>query len=432
MPLIAHALFYAAYAMVSFALGLALVRVGDADAASATLGALCMFTAFAITHAGLNAASAAGAAKGIEKRLKKEFTAEIERVTAVQRRISDETSALGDQVARLDHAMSERPRQEAPSAIGGGVGGEAALIDQLAAKLGQVMDQRLEQVRRVTGPEPAPYARITRSPIDIVRDALSENRVELYLQPIVSLPQRRTAFYEGFTRLKDETGRIILPNEFMPAAEQAGLTSAIDNMLLFRCVQIVRKLAKQDRRIGIFCNISPRSLADEIFFPQFLEFMRENSDLAGALIFEVGQEEFDARRAMEARAIAKLTDLGFRFSIDKVKKLDVDLIDLERSGVRFVKASGTLLVEQFMRQGARPKSNLLREISHRDVAAIFRRHGIDLIAERVEHEATVVDVLELDTPYAQGHLFGAPRAIKDSLMSETAPPPGFMQHRAAG
>ena len=44
----------------------------------------------------------------------------------------------------------------------------------------------------------------------------------------------------------------------------------------------------------------------------------------------------------------------------------------------------------------------------------------------------MVEILELDTPYAQGHLFGQPRAIKDSLMSETAPPPGFMQTRAAG
>ena len=56
----------------------------------------------------------------------------------------------------------------------------------------------------------------------------------------------------------------------MPAADSAGLTSTIDNMLLFRCVQIVRKLAKQDRRIGIFCNLSARSLSDETFFPQFL------------------------------------------------------------------------------------------------------------------------------------------------------------------
>jgi cyclic-di-GMP phosphodiesterase TipF (flagellum assembly factor) len=215
----------------------------------------------------------------------------------------------------------------------------------------------------------------------------------------------------------------------MAPADQAGLTSTIDNMLLFRCVQIVRKLAKQDRRIGIFCNLSPRSLSDEHFFPQFLDYMRENADLAGALVFEIGQDAYEARGALEARAMAKLADLGFRFSIDKVSRLDVDLIDLERSGVRFLKATGALLIAQFIKEGARPRSNILREIAHRDVAAVFRRHGVDLIAERIEDEATVVEVLELDAPYAQGHLFGPPRAIKDSLMEETAPPPGYFTGR---
>ena len=55
--------------------------------------------------------------------------------------------------------------------------------------------------------------------------------------------------------------------------------SAIDNLLLFRCVQIVRRLAKNDRKVGIFCNISLASLGDEVFFPQFLEFLSENKDL---------------------------------------------------------------------------------------------------------------------------------------------------------
>jgi cyclic-di-GMP phosphodiesterase TipF (flagellum assembly factor) len=421
MPALAHALFYAAYAMVSFALGLALSRVGGADAAGATLGGLALFAAFSITHAGLSIAAASGAVRASEKRLDRKFTGEIEALRNAQRNIREEVGAIGDQVARLDHAMSERPRLEAPAHL------EVNLIEQLAAKLGQVMDARLEEVRKVAGP--AGPARRERGPIDIVREALDENRVELHLQPIVALPQRRTAFYEGFTRLKDADGRIILPSEFMAPADQAGLTSTIDNMLLFRCVQIVRKLAKQDRRIGIFCNLSPRSLSDEHFFPQFLDYMRENADLAGALVFEIGQDAYEARGALEARAMAKLADLGFRFSIDKVSRLDVDLIDLERSGVRFLKATGALLIAQFIKEGARPRSNILREIAHRDVAAVFRRHGVDLIAERIEDEATVVEVLELDAPYAQGHLFGPPRAIKDSLMEETAPPPGYFTGR---
>src|SRR6218665_215087 len=100
-----------------------------------------------------------------------------------------------------------------------------------------------------------------------------------------------------------------------------GLMAAIDNLLLFRCVQIVRRLARQDRKVGIFCNISLASLADESFFPQLLEFLSANKDLAGSLIFELGQSAFDRRGAVEARHMARLADLGFRFSLDKVVDL---------------------------------------------------------------------------------------------------------------
>jgi cyclic-di-GMP phosphodiesterase TipF (flagellum assembly factor) len=63
------------------------------------------------------------------------------------------------------------------------------------------------------------------------------------------------------------------------------------------------------------------------------------------------------------------------------------------------------------------------------VSAVCARYGVDLIAERVEGEDVVLELLDLNIPYAQGHLFGAPRAIKDSLMEETAPPPGFFAQR---
>ena len=54
-----------------------------------------------------------------------------------------------------------------------------------------------------------------------MKDALRENRVDLHLQPIVNLPQRRVCFYEGFTRLRRPDGKLIMPAEFMAAAERA-------------------------------------------------------------------------------------------------------------------------------------------------------------------------------------------------------------------
>src|SRR5690606_24267648 len=169
-------------------------------------------------------------------------------------------------------------------------------------------------------------------------------------------------------------------------------------------------------------NISPTALSDELFFPQFLDFMRENRDLAGSVIFELPQDAYENRTSIDARAIGRLADLGFRFSIDRVTSTAIDLPALQRSGVRYVKISAMTITEQIVIRGLRPRSAITREIAASDIAAVFQRYGLDLIAERIESEDAVLEMLDLDIPYAQGHLFGAPRAIKESLMEETAPP----------
>lgn len=252
---------------------------------------------------------------------------------------------------------------------------------------------------------------------EIVRAALDANRIDLYLQPVVSLPQRRTYFYEGYSRLRDEAGHVMAPAAFLKAAEDANLITDLDNLMLFRCVQIIRKLTKSDRRIGIFCNVSLRSLADEEFFPAFLDFLRRNSDLAGSLIFEMTQAAFEGRSATAARNMARLADYGFRFSIDQVANLSLDLAELQRAGVRFAKIEGRRLVDAA--HGA--ESIAGREpgaIRAEDIAGLFARYGVDLVAEKIETESTVVEVLDLDVGYAQGHLFGAPRPVREDVIAE--------------
>src|SRR5271169_6167577 len=59
--------------------------------------------------------------------------------------------------------------------------------------------------------------------IETVREALADNRVDLCLQPVVSLPQRRTVFYESFSRLRDASGRVMMPAEYLSVAEPEGL-----------------------------------------------------------------------------------------------------------------------------------------------------------------------------------------------------------------
>ena len=125
--------------------------------------------------------------------------------------------------------------------------------------------------------------------------------------------------------------------------------------------------------------------------------------------------------------MAKLADLGFRFSIDKVQTLDLDFTDLQRSDVKFVKIAADLLIEQLLDQDAGAALPSLRDIQATDFAGLVRRYGMEVIAEKVETERQVVDVLELDIAMGQGHLFGEPRAIKEAVLAEADTPSDFVR-----
>lgn len=306
--------------------------------------------------------------------------------------------------------------------------GEVRMLETLIQEMSESIDERLK-VAPLIAPDSPDARRRQQGAVMLktVHEALSENRVDLYLQPVVSLPQRRTIFYESFTRLRDGEERVMMPAEYLSIAESEGLVPAIDNLLLFRCAQIVRRLARQDRKVGVFCNVALSSLGDETFFPQFLDFLSENRDLNQALIFELGQANFEARGAAEARNMAKLADLGYRFSLDKVQTLDLDFNDLQRSDVRFLKVSADLLIEQLLDLDGGSPIPSLRDIQAADFAQLTRRYGIEVIAEKCETERQIIDILELDIAMGQGHLFGEPRAIKEAVLAETDPPADFVR-----
>ena len=352
---------------------------------------------------------------------------ELERLREAHRLMVDHIEATQNALEGLEERLSTAAETRT-QALTDEVHILEALVGRLSDTIEDLSDPRQTRSFGVAGaagrgrPDPR-----TAALLETVREALAENRVDLYLQPVVSLPQRRTVFYESFSRLRDADGRVLMPAEYLRVAEPEGLVSAIDNLLLFRCVQIVRRLAKTDRKIGIFCNISLASLGDEVFFPEFLEFLSQNKDLHAALIFELGQSAFGERGSLEARNMAKLADLGFRFSLDKVTDLDLDFADLSRADVKFVKITADLLLEQLVEIDGRSALRSLPDVQATDYAALTRRYGVEVIAEKVETERQVIDVLELEIGYGQGHLFGEPRAIRDSVLAETDPPADYIQ-----
>jgi cyclic-di-GMP phosphodiesterase, flagellum assembly factor TipF len=260
--------------------------------------------------------------------------------------------------------------------------------------------------------------------LETIRASLEENRVDLYLQPIVSLPQRKLRFYEALSRLRAEDGSVIMPAQYIKVAAPAGLMSVVDNLLLFRCVQIVRRLTLKSREIGVFCNISGDTLTDAEFFPQFVDYMQANRDLAGQIIFEFAQDAILKAGSVGEQNLARLAELGFALSMDHVETLALDFVRLKAMGFRHLKVRADMLTRGMNDAGA--------AVAAEDFKKLLSRHGLNLIAERVEDEKTVVQLLDYTVDYAQGFLFGEPRAVREEASrppAETAP---VVQFRKAG
>jgi cyclic-di-GMP phosphodiesterase TipF (flagellum assembly factor) len=364
---------------------------------------------------------------------------------------------LGDQIADLSRGTADLARQVAEldrrigameTRVEGSVNRARGVVDPIAAEIGELgglvrqiadtvaahenaLQEQGTLPKHVAAPPmpaetPAADAPLALSEIDtvtgarrfrglsregigaLISRAADANRIDLYLQPIVTLPQRKVRYYEAMSRLRTEEGDIIPAGDFIEFAETVGLMPKIDNLLVFRCVQVTRRLQLKSRDVGLFCNISAATLTDPTYFKQFLDFMDANRALSNALMFEFTQSAYRSFGPIEHECLAALAERGFRFSMDHVTDLRMEPKELADRSFRFLKVPAKLLLNR----AATAQSDIHPE----DLADLLARSGIDLIAERIESENMVVDLLDYDVRFGQGFLFSPPRPVRQEAL----------------
>jgi cyclic-di-GMP phosphodiesterase TipF (flagellum assembly factor) len=256
----------------------------------------------------------------------------------------------------------------------------------------------------VVHPEPAVVPRGEMQTFAAVKTAIEENRLDIYLQPMVTLPQRKVRFYEAVTRIRDENDRVLVADDFLPFVEATGLIGRVDHAVMLRCVQVLRRLMVRNKEVGVFCNMAAATLRDPATFAPCLDFLEANRALAPSFVIEFKQAMFRNLGAAESEHLAALAQRGYRFSIDHVTDLRIEPRELADRGVRFIKVPASLLLD--------PKSSSTSDIHPSDLSDLLGRFGIDLIAERIEGERAVVDLLDFDVRFGQGFLFAPPRPLR--------------------
>ena len=337
--------------------------------------------------------------------------------------LAAELSELGIVVKELAetvaHHQTALANLTAPAAVAEAAAPAVVSAPEPVASVAQTAPVETVAAPAVTKPAPVtllptgPFKGMEREAIvAAIREAVEANRIDLYLQPIVTLPQRKVRYYEAMVRLRTADGTLLAPTDFLPYAEGGGLMPKIDSMMLFRCVQVVRRLLSKNRDISLFCNVSASTLIDPQFFPQFADFMDANRAIAPSLVFEFTQAAYRAFGAIESESIAALAEHGFRFSMDNVADLRLEPRDLADRGFRFIKVPAALLLNQGDVKG--------NDIHPADFSGLLGRFGIELIAERIEGEGVVVDLLDYDVRFGQGFLFSPPRPVRPEALQGIA------------
>ena len=265
----------------------------------------------------------------------------------------------------------------------------------------------------VVSPAPAPIADQRRSDDEKLKDlrqAIEANRIDLYLQPIVTLPERKLRYYDASTRIRTGEDDVMAPGSYLHLAEREHLMPRIDNVMLVKCVQLLRRVGADSRLKGVFCNLSAQSLLDHDFFPELVEFMEENSALADSLIFQLSQRTVLDLGTGELVSLKTLGKLGFVYSLDHVADLNVDFAGLRDNFFRFVKIEANMLL--------RGMEEARASIPASDMTSYLNRFDLKLIVEKVDDEASLERLVDYGVELAQGDLFARPNPVTPEMFRE--------------
>ncbi len=237
-----------------------------------------------------------------------------------------------------------------------------------------------------------------------VTRAAEDDRLELFFQPIVPLSGADDrAFHELTVRLRDDTGELVAPTEFIPAAERYNVMSAIDRWVIERAIALLRERERTGKSVPLLAvNLSGTSLNDESFVDFVLQAVGEPR-IAAALCFEITETAAVTSLSNARFLMSELKTRGCKFALDDFGTGVSSFVYLKSLPVDFLKIDG-----QFI-------SHITQDAVNRSmveaVSKVGRALGIATVAECVESEPVLAELRTIGVDYAQGFHLARPLPV---------------------
>ena len=369
------------------------------------------------------APSAAPALEALDARLNagiEEVTAEIGILSGIVRELAAVVAALDADIAGLKAPRPAPAPVRQTQTMPGAVTETIQPVPLPAASVLPNPEPVAPPMRLV--PRTAPPATRAPDPLLGIGDepsliyAFDGEGLEVYLQPVVTLPQRKVVAYEALARLKIGVA-VLAPESFLPVLERHGRTTALDRRMLQRVATIARHLQGRGSPATVSYSLTPHSLYEPGFLRSLGRLVSEGPELAGRVVIALPQVSWRNLDAEQASLLASLRG-RIGFVMDRPIDLRFDPTALAERGIAQVKVTAAMLLRPLDRTA-------MPDIALEDLVSSLARAGIRLVATGVEAESEVPDLIDLDVPLAQGAIFAPPRAVRSEVLStpaDTAPP----------
>jgi PAS domain S-box-containing protein len=229
-----------------------------------------------------------------------------------------------------------------------------------------------------------------------IRDALDEDRLVLYAQPIIELATGNTVHHELLVRMIAPGGDVIAPDAFLPVAEEHGLIRDIDR----RVFDLAIRHAGAGHPVAI--NVSAESISEPGLFRYVEEQLADHGIDPELIIFEITETALVRNEGVAQVFIESVRRLGCGVALDD--------FGTGYGSFRYLKhlpVSALKVDQEFVRDLEGETSMVNRHVIEATVT-LARGMGKKTVAEGVETESTLAIVRELGVDYAQGYLFARP------------------------
>ncbi len=236
-----------------------------------------------------------------------------------------------------------------------------------------------------------------------LRRAMAKDEIRLLYQPVVSLADRSIVGFEALARWKHPTRGLLPPSAFLPAAEETGLIVELGFQVLQKaCLQIQQwqQSPRGRRSLSIHVNVSDKQLFQPDLADRVEQVLAETKLCPSDLVLDVAETVVMQKADSAVAILGQLKSLGLRIHLDDfgtgysslgyLHRFEIDTLKIDRSFIRNLRAGGD------------------NWIAARTIVGLAGNLGMEVIAEGVETEEQLHELLELGCLLGQGSLFHEP------------------------